>query len=79
MALQDEIAMLVKRIADDGRLHVVALGGAFPVNFGMCPVDVMGESQILPGVLSFLRLFAANTNKMHAKAVSVFELLTSSR
>lgn len=53
MAHQDEIAMVVKRISDDGRLHVVALGGAFPVNFGMCPVDVMGESQNLPGVLSF--------------------------
>lgn len=53
MAHQDEIAMLVKRIAEDGRLHVVALGGAFPVNFGMCPVDILGESQILPGVLSF--------------------------
>ncbi|MGK9063572.1 zinc-binding metallopeptidase family protein [Stutzerimonas chloritidismutans] len=53
MAHQDEIAMVVKRVADDGRLHVVALGGAFPVNFGMCPVDIMGESENLPGVLSF--------------------------
>lgn len=53
MAHQDEIAMLVKRIGDDGRLHVVALGGAFPVNFGMCPVDVLGETDVLPGVLSF--------------------------
>ncbi|GAB6387789.1 M20/M25/M40 family metallo-hydrolase [Stutzerimonas marianensis] len=53
MAHQDEIAMVVKRIAEDGRLHVVALGGAFPVNFGMCPVDIMGESENLPGVLSF--------------------------
>lgn len=39
MAHQDEIAMVVKRIDADGRLRVVALGGAFPVNFGMCPVD----------------------------------------
>ncbi len=53
MAHQDEIAMVVKRIGEDGRLHVVALGGAFPVNFGMCPVDVMGEADSLPGVLSF--------------------------
>lgn len=53
MAHQDEIAMAVKRIGDDGRLHVVALGGAFPVNFGMCPVDIMGDSEALPGVLSF--------------------------
>lgn len=53
MAHQDEIAMAVKRIDDDGRLRVVALGGAFPVNFGMCPVDILGESQTVPGVLSF--------------------------
>lgn len=53
MAHQDEIAMAVKRIDDDGRLRVVALGGAFPVNFGMCPVDILGESQTLPGALSF--------------------------
>ncbi len=53
MAHQDEIAMVVKRVGDDGRLHVVALGGAFPVNFGMCPVDVLGETEALPGVLSF--------------------------
>ncbi|WP_207459987.1 hypothetical protein [Azospirillum sp. SYSU D00513] len=52
MAHQDEIAMVVKRIEPDGSLRVVALGGAFPVNFGMCPVDIMG-GEILPGVLSF--------------------------
>jgi putative aminopeptidase FrvX len=53
MAHQDEIAMVVKRIDSDGRLRVVALGGAFPVNFGMCPVDILGESQIVSGALSF--------------------------
>ena len=53
IAHQDEIAMVVKRIDSDGRLRVVALGGAFPVNFGMCPVDILGESQIVSGALSF--------------------------
>ncbi len=53
MAHLDEIAMAVKRIEDDGTLQVVALGGANPVNFGMCPVDIMGDHQVLPGVLSF--------------------------
>ena len=53
MAHQDEIAMVVKRIDPDGRLRVVALGGTFPVNFGMCPVDILGESQIVSGALSF--------------------------
>lgn len=53
MAHLDEIAMAVKRIEEDGTLRVVALGGANPVNFGMCPVDIMGDCQVLPGVLSF--------------------------
>jgi putative aminopeptidase FrvX len=53
MAHLDEIAMAVKQINDDGSLQVTALGGVNPVNFGMCPVDVMGDKQIMPGVLSF--------------------------
>ncbi|MDA0424668.1 M20/M25/M40 family metallo-hydrolase [Stutzerimonas frequens] len=53
MAHQDEIAMVVKRIDPDGRLRVAALGGAFPVNFGMCPVDVMGDTGTVAGALSF--------------------------
>ncbi|WP_313088376.1 M20/M25/M40 family metallo-hydrolase [Pseudomonas sp.] len=67
MAHQDEIDMVVKRIGDDGRLHVVALGGAFPVNFGMCPVDVLGETDVLPGVLSFGTMHgtAESTQSMH--------------
>lgn len=53
MAHLDEIAMVIKRIAEDGALRVFALGGAFPANFGMCPVDVLGDRQVVPGVLSF--------------------------
>lgn len=53
MAHLDEIAMTVKRISDDGTLEVMALGGANPVNFGMCPVDILGDKQKCPGVLSF--------------------------
>ncbi|WP_110949358.1 zinc-binding metallopeptidase family protein [Pseudomonas bohemica] len=52
MAHLDEIAMLVKRINDDGTLEVIALGGAQPISFGACPVDILGSST-LPGVLSF--------------------------
>lgn len=70
MAHQDEIAMVVKRIGNDGRLHVVALGGAFPVNFGMCPVDVMGESQVLPGVLSFGTMHGTSESPQSADILS---------
>lgn len=53
MGHMDEIAMVVKRVEPDGTLRVVALGGANPVNFGVCPVDILGDEQTLPGVLSF--------------------------
>ncbi|ROM33988.1 peptidase M42 [Pseudomonas poae] len=53
MAHMDEIAMVVKRVEADGTLRVTALGGANPVNFGMCPVDILGDAHIIPGVLSF--------------------------
>jgi len=53
MAHMDEVAMVVKHVDTDGTLRVTALGGANPVNFGMCPVDILGDQQIIPGVLSF--------------------------
>jgi putative aminopeptidase FrvX len=53
MAHLDEIAMLVKQIDPDGTLRVVALGGANPINFGVCPVDILGDQDFIPGVLSF--------------------------
>jgi putative aminopeptidase FrvX len=52
LAHLDEIAMLVKRINEDGALEVVALGGAQPVSFGACPVDIL-DSSVISGVLSF--------------------------
>ncbi|UUD64634.1 M42 family peptidase [Pseudomonas seleniipraecipitans] len=53
MAHLDEIAMIVKKVRDDGSLEVVALGGAQPISFGVCPVDIMGDEGCLRGVLSF--------------------------
>ncbi len=53
MAHLDEIAMIVKRVRADGHLEVVALGGAQPVSFGVCPVDILGDQEVLPGVLSY--------------------------
>ncbi|BCG25366.1 hypothetical protein TUM18999_35570 [Pseudomonas tohonis] len=53
MAHLDEIAMVVKRVEPDGTLRVVALGGANPVNFGVCPVDILTGGNVLRGVLSF--------------------------
>lgn len=60
MAHLDEIAMIVKRVEDDGALRVVALGGANPVNFGVCPVDILAETTVLPGVLSYGSMHITN-------------------
>jgi len=53
MAHLDEIAMIVKTVEADGTLKVVALGGAQPICFGACPVDMLGDRTTLPGVLSY--------------------------
>ncbi len=53
MAHLDEIAMIVKNVRQDGTLEVLALGGAQPICFGVCPVDILGDAQVLPGVLSY--------------------------
>lgn len=53
MAHLDEIAMIVKNVLENGTLEVLALGGAQPISFGVCPVDILGDEHILPGVLSY--------------------------
>lgn len=53
MAHLDEIAMIVKNVRDNGTLEVLALGGAQPISFGVCPVDILGDVKCLPGVLSY--------------------------
>ncbi|WP_431033555.1 M42 family peptidase [Pseudomonas yamanorum] len=73
MAHLDEIAMTVKRLNNDGTLQVVALGGANPVNFGMCPVDILGDKHKCPGVLSFgsMHLTAASKQGRDVQAGNV--------
>lgn len=70
MAHLDEIAMAVKRVNEDGSLRVTALGGANPVNFGMCPVDIMGDALTLPGVLSFGSMHATSQSRHGANVQS---------
>jgi len=53
MAHLDEIAMIVKNVLENGTLEVLALGGSQPISFGVCPVDILGDEHILPGVLSY--------------------------
>ena len=52
MAHLDELALVVKRVNEDGTLRVNPLGGIYPANYGQGPVEILADSGILPGVLS---------------------------
>ena len=52
MAHMDELSMLVKRIDDDGTLHLTPLGTMYPGNFGLGPVAVLGQHSTVCGVLA---------------------------
>jgi putative aminopeptidase FrvX len=51
LAHKDEIGMIVKRVEPDGLLHLDPLGSAEPWRYGEGPVEVLGQEQIVPGVL----------------------------
>ncbi len=51
-AHKDEIALMVKRVQDDGRLRVRPLGGLHPWAMGEGPVDVLTEDEPVTGILS---------------------------
>lgn len=52
-AHKDEIAAIVKSIDPRGRIEVRKLGGAFPWVYGEGVVDLLGDRQVVPGILSF--------------------------
>lgn len=52
-AHKDEIGGLVKRIDNNGRLSVRALGGAYPWVYGEGVVDILGDRTTISGILSF--------------------------
>ena len=51
-AHKDEVAMICKRIEDDGRLRVENIGGAYPWKYGEGPVQILAREKIIDGVLS---------------------------
>ncbi|OBI83245.1 M42 family metallopeptidase [Mycobacterium asiaticum] len=52
MAHLDELSMLVKRVESDGTLHLTQLGVMYPGNFGLGPVAVLGDHDVLTAVLT---------------------------
>jgi putative aminopeptidase FrvX len=53
LAHKDEIGGIVKRVEEDGRLRAQTLGDAHPWIWGEGPVEVLGRSGTVLGVLSF--------------------------
>ncbi|NOZ21330.1 MAG: M42 family metallopeptidase [Planctomycetes bacterium] len=51
-AHKDEVAMIVKRIEEDGRLRVDSMGGAYSWKYGEGPVHVLGRRKMIDAVLS---------------------------
>jgi putative aminopeptidase FrvX len=52
LAHMDELSMLVKRVEPDGTLHMTQLGVMYPGNFGLGPVALLGDNQMLTAVLT---------------------------
>ncbi|GBE94753.1 M42 family metallopeptidase [Nostoc cycadae] len=52
-AHKDEIGAIVKTIGDAGRVEVRKLGGAYPWVYGEGVVDLLGDNETIPGILSF--------------------------
>ncbi len=52
-AHMDEIALMVTRIEDDGKIRVQASGGSYPWKWGEGPVDILTRKGPLTGILSF--------------------------
>ncbi len=64
---KDELGMIVKRMLPDGRLKLVSTSSAQPWIYGEGPVDVLGEKEIVEGVLSFgSRHVSAESRGVHA-------------
>lgn len=51
-AHMDEIALVVSRIEDDGRLRVVKSGGMMPHKLGERAMDILGDQEIVSGIVS---------------------------
>lgn len=52
-AHKDEIGGIVKSVGEAGRVEVRKLGGAFPWVYGEGVVDLLGDRQVISGILSF--------------------------
>ncbi len=52
-AHMDEIALMVVKVEDDGKIRVAALGGSYPWKWGEGAMSLMTASGLVTGILSF--------------------------
>lgn len=67
-AHKDEIGGIVKRVEANGLVSVRRLGGAFPWVYGEGVVDLLGDHDTVPGILSF-----GSRHVSHESPQKVFE------
>lgn len=68
MAHLDEIALMVVRVEDGGRLVVTNLGGVFPWKWGEGPVQILASSGPVDGVLSLGSIHTSDASSPAAAA-----------
>lgn len=69
-AHKDEIGMIVKSINADGCLQVRRLGGSFPWVYGEGVVDILGDRQVISGILSFGSRHVSHESPQKAQQVN---------
>lgn len=72
-AHKDEIGVIVKRIEHDGRLQVRRVGGSFPWVYGEGPMDVLGDDEVVTGILSFGARHTSPESPHYAARTQVLE------
>jgi putative aminopeptidase FrvX len=68
-AHMDEIALMITKVEDDGKIRVAASGGVFTWKWGEGPVEILTRGGLLPGILSYgsIHTVAENSVVQHAR------------
>ena len=70
-AHKDEIGTIVKSITADGCLQIRRLGGSFPWVYGEGVVDIIGDNEVISGILSFGSRHVSHESPQKAQQVDI--------
>ena len=65
-AHKDELGLIIKRIEDDGKIRVATMGGTYPWKYGEGPMDILGDSGVVPAILCFGAMHVTEESPIHA-------------